>query len=153
MLLWGWACDDLAQAGTLMLCVRPVMPNTQLPSGVARPPDNYAVKVGKPLGGFRANAVIDILIEPLSDNSVRFAFQMSDFVPQFVPSWTISYFINHAMMEIFEKMSEVADKMIRNDPTCEHVALVKDPQYTPNRRWVQQKFEAHAAQSSADGPR
>ena len=34
---------------------------------------------------------IDILVEPLGERSVRFAFLLSQKIPAFVPSWVINF--------------------------------------------------------------
>ena len=72
MPLWGWASDNLrSRYGTLTFCVRPVGLSTQLPHGVG-PMPSYAGgrSRSKLLGGVDMQAVIDILCEPLGEDSV-----------------------------------------------------------------------------------
>ena len=135
MCLWGWACDNMDEGETL-LCVRPVRSYTKnLPPGVKVPPPGAGATKSTLLGALRAHAVIDILVEPL-DGSVRFAFQMSDTLPPFMPSWAINYVVQNAMVEIFGNMKKIATKMAKKDPSSEHLQHVNRPEYKETKAWV-----------------
>ena len=138
MVLHGWACDNLKHEGNFMLNVRPVRHGTPLPNGLPHPKigGNGATKV---FGALRAHAVIDVLLEPLSETSVRFAFQMSDHVPPFMPSWAINYIVMNAMADIFDKMREVAVKMHAGDPNSPHVQHVGRRSYHETQKWFRSK--------------
>ena len=144
MCLWGWACDNLDSAGTFMLNVRPVRSHTLLPSGVKLPRVDQT-GASKLFGALRAHAVIDVLLEPLGDNSVRFAFQMSDSVPPFMPSWAINYIVQNAMADIFDKMRDVALKMHSKDASSPHVQHVRRPAYREVRDWYASKMASAIA--------
>lgn len=141
MCLWGWASDTLSTGGTFMLNVRPVRSHTRLPRGVALPRVDQT-GAGKVFGALRAHAVIDVLLEPLGENSVRFAFQMSDHVPAFMPSWVINYIVQNAMADIFDKMHEVAVRMHSRDAKSPHVKHVNKASYKPVREWYARKMKS-----------
>ena len=135
------ASDTLSTGGTFMLNVRPVRSHTRLPRGVALPRVDQT-GAGKVFGALRAHAVIDVLLEPLGENSVRFAFQMSDHVPAFMPSWVINYIVQNAMADIFDKMHEVAVRMHSRDAKSPHVKHVNKASYKPVREWYARKMKS-----------
>ena len=139
MVLWGWACDNLSE-GELLMCVRPVRSSTKRPPGVPYPPPGGGARRQTVFGALRAHAVIDILVEPLGDRSVRFAFQMSDQLPSFMPSWAINYVVQNAMVDIFRKMSEVATQMAKGDPASKHLQHINRPAYAPTREWIEERL-------------
>ena len=140
MLLWGWACDNLDYEGTMLLNVRPIRSKTKLPPGMTHAHTDENRGSNKLFGNLRAHAVIDIMLEPLSETSVRFAFQMSDTIPPFFPSWVINYIVQNAMADIFDKMREVAVKMYSQDKSSEHVQHCTRPQYQHIRRWFESRI-------------
>ena len=142
MVLWGWACDNLAESGELLMCVRPVNEKTRLPAGISYPP--FGGTHGKIFGTFRARAVIDILVEPLSPTSTRFAFVMSDKISALVPSWAINYVVQNAMVNIFAQMNKVATKMYNKDPQSAHYAFVNRPAYAHTKAWVEERIGPNA---------
>ena len=144
MVLWGWACDNLNSEGNFMLNVRPVGRSTVLPNNTPHPTVGGGGR-DKLFGQLRAHAVIDVLLEPLGERSARVAFQMSDTIPPFFPSWAINYIVQNAMADIFTKMREVAVKMAARDPKCPHVAHVARPAYRRVRDWFYSKVHARIA--------
>lgn len=137
MVLWGYPSDALAETGEMLMCVRPVTSSTRLPPGVTYPERGEGSRSATVFGAFRAKAVIDILVEPLSETSVRFAFQMSDQLPPLLPTWAISYVMQNAMAKIFDRMKEVAATMAIDDPKSEHVKHVTRPSYAPIKEWIE----------------
>lgn len=135
MVLWGKLCDNMSE-GQFLACVRPIHASTKLPPGVSIPPVGEGSTRSTLFGTMRADAVIDILVEPLEDGSVRFAFQMSDTLPPFMPSWAINYVVQHAMVHIFDKMREVAVGMATKDPDSMHLAFVNRREYQPTKEWI-----------------
>ena len=91
-------------------------------------------------GSMRADAVIDILVEPLEGGQVRFAFQMSDTLPPFIPAWAINYVVQNAMVQIFDKMAEVASSMANKDPASLHLRHVQRPAYAATKAWIEERF-------------
>ena len=144
MPLWGWASDNLrSRYGTFIFCVRPAAAPVQLPAGAGPMPTcTGGSSRSKLFGGVDINAVIDILCEPLGEDSVRFAFQMTDTVPAFVPSWMINYIMQGAMVKVYGQMRAVAESMARNDPSCSHVRHVGKPAYAPTRQWYADKLSS-----------
>ena len=138
MVLWGWACDNIDESGEVLMCVRPITSSTKLPDGVKYP----KLDAGKStiLGTLRAKAVIDILVEPLSDSSVRFAFQMSDQIADVVPSWGVNYVVQNAMVNVFERMRIAASGMGRCDPSSKHYRFVNRPEYAPTKKWIESRI-------------
>jgi len=88
----------------------------------------------------RAIAVIDILVEPLSENSVRFAFQLSQKIPQFLPRWAVQTILHQGMANIFASMQKAALAMATN-PKSDHAQLASSPEYRPTAEWLRSKFE------------
>ena len=139
MVLWGWGCDNLAESGEFLMCVRPVNSAAAMPAGARYPPPGGGSS-STLLGALRAKAVIDILVEPLSDNSVRFAFQMSDRIAAFVPMWAINYVVQNAMVNVFDRMRDVAARMAAKDTQCEHYAHVNTRAYAPTKQWIEKRL-------------
>ena len=81
---------------------------------------------------------------------VRFAFQMTDTVPAFVPSWMINHIMQGAIVKVYAKMREVAERMARDDPTCVHVPHVGRPEYAPTRQWYEDKVDAYLRSADLD---
>ena len=150
MPLWGFASDSLmAGEDGLLLVVRPVRADTALPPGVS-----YAFNSGgkkrKLFGSLMAYAVIDILVEPLTESSCRFAFQMSDTVPTFVPTWMMNYMVQNAMLRIYDQTQMVATRMARQDPGSEHVSHINRAEYRPTRTWIEDKVSSFLATKASN---
>jgi hypothetical protein len=77
---------------------------------------------------------IDILFEPLSPTSVRFAYVMSQPVPPWMPTWAINFILQNGMAKIFAEMRRVARQMAADDRSSEHVRYTQSEQYAPTRR-------------------
>ena len=151
MVLWGKLCDNLSE-GQFLACVRPIKADTRTPPGVVIPPTGEGVTRKSLFGSMRADAVIDILVEPLEGGQVRFAFQMSDTLPPFIPSWAINYVVQNAMVQIFDKMAEVASAMANKDPSSLHLRHVHRPAYAATKAWIEERFGAGGgAGGGADG--
>ena len=137
LLLHGWGVDELRN-GFFLMCVRPArqseLPLVELP---LHPSKTHRTVLFPPA---RAVAVIDILVEPLSENSVRFAFQLSQKIPQFLPRWAVQTILHQGMANIFAAMQKVALAMATN-PKSDHAQLASSPEYRPTAEWLRGKFE------------
>ena len=152
MPLWGFASDHLDSSdGSLLLIVRPVRPDTALPPNVSMEA-SAGKSTRKLFGTMVAYAVIDILIEPVSDSACRFAFQMSDTVPPWAPSWMINYVIQHALTNVYDQTRMIAEGMARNDPACPHVAHIARPEYAPTKRWLEDKVKKYLGATAPPTP-
>lgn len=58
----------------------------------------------------RAVAKIDVLVEPLSESSVRFAFQISQKIPPFLPRWAVQGILQKGMANIFGSMKKASKR-------------------------------------------
>jgi len=137
LLLHGWGVDELRN-GFFLMCVRPArqseLPLVELP---LHPSKTHRTVLFPPA---RAIAVIDILVEPLSENSVRFAFQLSQKIPQFLPRWAVQTILHQGMANIFASMQKAALAMATN-PKSDHAQLASSPEYRPTAEWLRSKFE------------
>lgn len=137
LLLHGWGVDELRN-GFFLMCVRPArqseLPLVELP---LHPSKTHRTVLFPPA---RAVAVIDILVEPLSENSVRFAFQLSQKIPQFLPRWAVQTILHQGMANIFAAMQKAALAMATN-PKSDHAQLASSPEYRPTAEWLRGKFE------------
>ena len=147
LVLWGFGCDNLDENGCFMLCVRTVkqadVPNVSIPPHPRDMPDR-PTKIFPPA---RALATIDILFEPLTATSVRFAFQIKQKIPPFVPTWALDFVVQNGMAKIFSRMRDVAVQMAREDPACDHVAHINAPSYRPVASYLRGKVDTYLRRS------
>jgi len=135
LVLRGYGCDNLLSSGYFLLIVRPAR-QSEMPEGVTLPP--------KPGGlGMRVKADIDILVEPLSPTSVRFAYMITQKLPPHlaVPRWMINFVVQHGMGQIFSKMENVARGMAQNSVKSVHVAHVTRKEYLPTANWIRNRVD------------
>ena len=74
---------------------------------------------------------------------VRFAFQIKQKIPPFVPMWALDFVVQNGMAKIFSRMAEVASQMARDDPACPHVAHVQAEGYRPVASWLRSRVEGY----------
>jgi len=89
--------------------------------------------------------MIDVLVEPLSDDSVRFAFQLSQKIPPWLPRWAVQMILHQGMANIFTAMNKTAAGMV-SDPNSLHAKLARTPEYQPTASWLRGKFDKFLAQ-------
>ena len=140
LVLWGVGCDSFERDGTLLICVKSVKqsapPDTPLPPLQA----SRGLKASQ-----RVRADINVLFEPLSPTSVRFAFMFSHKVKAGLPQWLVDFVLQNGMAKIFSAMKRVAVRMAADDADCEHVAHVNSPQYAPVATWVRSRVDGFLA--------
>lgn len=137
LLLHGWGVDELRD-GFFLMCVRPAR-QSELPD-VELPPHPSKTHKGKLFPATRAIALIDVLVEPLSEDSVRFAFQLSQKIPTWLPRWAVQMILHQGMANIFTAMQKTALAMA-TEPDSPHAKLARSPEYQPTANWLRGKFE------------
>ena len=138
LLLHGWGVDNLRD-GYFLMCVRPAR-QAELPDIPLPPHPSKAKTAYKLFPPTRAIAVIDVLVEPLSDSSVRFAFQLSQKIPTWLPRWAVQSIIHQGMANIFTEMNKAAAGMASN-PKSSHAKVATAPEYQPTANWLRGKFD------------
>jgi len=138
LVLHGWGVDDLSRSGSFLMCVRPAR-QKDMPPEVELPPHPSTRKGGGLFPPTRAIAVIDILVEPLSESSVRFAFQITQKFPR-LPRWAIQILLHKAMANIFGGLQKAAVDISTN-PASPHAKLAADPCYAETATWLRRRID------------
>jgi len=138
LVLHGWGVDDLSRSGSFLMCVRPAR-QKDMPPEVELPPHPSTRKGGGLFPPTRAIAVIDILVEPLSESSVRFAFQITQKFPR-LPRWAIQILLHKAMANIFGGLQKAAVDISTN-PASPHAKLAADPGYAETATWLRRRID------------
>lgn len=146
LVLRGWGCDNLRD-GYMLLCVRPVR-SGQLPAGVPAP---ELKKTRKMFPARRVPAVVDVLVEPLSATSVRFAYAASLPIEPLVPHWAINMILQQGMAQIFLRMKDMAKKMAAGDKGSLHLQRMSEPEHAHVAAWIRERVDpyVHALEETA----
>jgi hypothetical protein len=149
LVLHGWACDALDSRGFQLFCVRPAFqrdfPNVELPLHPSKDPNIKS----KLFPSTRVLPIIDILFEPISDKSVRFAYVMTQPLPPIMPSWAIDFVLQKGMSKIFAGMLRVAKRMGNDDPSDDHVRYTRSEGYADVKGYVCNLVDGYLARSKA----
>ena len=142
LVLHGFGCDCFARDGSMLMCVRSVrqsdVPGATLP---VHPSETYKDKMIK---ATRVKADIDILFEPISATSVRFAFMLSHQLNATrMPAWVADLVLQKGMGQIFSSMKTIAVRMAADDRTCKHVPYVNSPEYQPIAKYIRNKVDGY----------
>ena len=58
-------------------------------------------------------------------------------VPLVAPSWTVNFIIQGALCNFFGEMKRVAQRMARDDQTCEHYQHITRGSFAHVKRWYE----------------
>jgi hypothetical protein len=93
----------------------------------------------------RLEAVIDILVEPLSASSVRFAYSLTVPLAPTVPGWVVNFILSEACANIFSSMREQARKMAANDPDSAHLRQARTAEGRVLTAWLDARIDPYVA--------
>ena len=124
--------------GNMQLCVRPL---SQRDTNIELPPKPEGK--GKIFKLGRVHVVIDVLIEPISADSVRFCYSMTQPIPTAAPSWIVKMVLKRGMGTIFREMQKVALDMSRGKPDCPLVQHISRADYLPIAKWLRERAAAY----------
>jgi hypothetical protein len=140
MVMQGWGCDCLND-GYLLMIVRPAG-QADMPEGVMLPP---LPKVRRLFPSLRVLASIDILVEPLSATSVRFAYSLSVPLAPSVPLWAINVILQQSMAQIFGSMREQARRMAADDTSSPHKQQMQTEDGQRISKWIADRINPYVA--------
>jgi len=140
MAMRGWGCNCLKD-GYLLMVVRPVT-QADVPAGVTVPPMK---PIRRLLPSQRVLAEINILVEPLSASSVRFAYSLTVPLAPSSPLWLVNLVLQKGVAEIFASMREQARKMSANDPSSAHVRKMQTADGKRLASWLGARIDPYVA--------
>ena len=139
----GYGCDNLWKDGSLLLIVRPLEnPPKGLPASFKTPAPAHR---RRPFPTGRIPIVLDILVEPLSVDSCRFAYSIALPLAPSVPSWAVNMLLGQGMAEIFASMQRVARRMAAGDETSPHVQHARKPAGSATVAWIAARVDPFIA--------
>ncbi|KAJ1616890.1 hypothetical protein T492DRAFT_850493 [Pavlovales sp. CCMP2436] len=137
----GWGCDCLSKDGYILLVVRPIT-QADVPAGVTVPERK---KLRRLLPSARVEAVIDVLVEPLSASSVRFAYSLTIPLASTVPAWAVNFILSEACANIFSNMREQAKKMAAQSPDSAHLKQAQTAEGRVLTAWLDARIDPYVA--------
>jgi hypothetical protein len=140
LVMRGYGCDSLRD-GFILMVVRP-LDSADLPPGVVVPP---MARIRRMMPSVRVPAKIDVLVEPLSASSVRFAYALSVPLAPSTPTWVVTMILQHGMAQIFTKMREQAMLMATGDPNSRHLERLRTPEGARTMAWLTQRIDPYVA--------